>query len=238
MRRLLCEHGVDAPLALDELQLPLPIRFWKRGAVGGKKWTLRKNRLYFSGFDAIVVPERTSTYLRRLCPEWTRLIGTEHGAGDRQVTFSPEISLYDFVLLPGQKQARRLMELGYARREQLATGIYAKLDWTQGPCEPLFANGRPTVLYNPHFEEGLSSWHRVGRQVLDHFAQSSQYNLIFAPHMRLYDAPTAAKYRLFKRYLDLPHMHIDLGSERCLDMSYTRQADIYLGDVSSQVVEF
>lgn len=31
---------------------------------------------------------------------------------------------------------------------------------------------------------------------------------------------------------------IDLGSKRLLDMSYTSGADIYLGDVSSQVYEF
>ena len=33
-------------------------------------------------------------------------------------------------------------------------------------------------------------------------------------------------------------MHIDLGSHKSTDMSYTREADIYLGDVSSQVYEF
>src|SRR3546814_17702316 len=36
----------------------------------------------------------------------------------------------------------------------------------------------------------------------------------------------------------LPHMHIDLGSERSIDMSYTGSADLYLGDVSSQVAEY
>src|SRR3546814_2965461 len=33
-------------------------------------------------------------------------------------------------------------------------------------------------------------------------------------------------------------MHIDLGSERSIDMSYTGSADLYLGDVSSQVAEY
>src|SRR3546814_13132755 len=36
----------------------------------------------------------------------------------------------------------------------------------------------------------------------------------------------------------LPHMHIDLGSEPPVDMSYTGSADLYLGDVSSQVAEY
>src|SRR3546814_11439548 len=38
--------------------------------------------------------------------------------------------------------------------------------------------------------------------------------------------------------MDMPNMHIDLGSVRSIDMSYTMAADIYLGDVSSQLSEF
>src|SRR3546814_19013401 len=73
--------------------------------------------------------------------------------------------------------------------------------------------------------------------VLDLFANSNRYNLIFAPHVRLFDPPAAECYAQFERYRKLPHMHIDLGSERSIDMSYTGSADLYLGDVSSQVAE-
>jgi CDP-glycerol glycerophosphotransferase (TagB/SpsB family) len=41
-----------------------------------------------------------------------------------------------------------------------------------------------------------------------------------------------------QRYLRSPNIHIDLGSRASTDMSYTQAADIYLGDVSSQVYEF
>jgi CDP-glycerol glycerophosphotransferase (TagB/SpsB family) len=41
-----------------------------------------------------------------------------------------------------------------------------------------------------------------------------------------------------KRFLNVPNIHVDLGSSRSVDMTYTRAADIYLGDVSSQVYEF
>src|SRR3546814_16391226 len=74
--------------------------------------------------------------------------------------------------------------------------------------------------------------------VLDLFANSNRYNLIFAPHVRLFDPPAAECYAQFERYRKLPHMHIDLGSERSIDMSYTGSADLYLGDVSSQVAEY
>lgn len=240
IRQLLRDKAPGARLQLDELRLPAIIRLFSfNGAVAGKKRTLLANRLYLSGFDAIVVPERTSTYLRRICPPWMHLVGTEHGAGDREVTFVPELAHFDFLMLPGRKQARRLVELGYTREGHFASGIYAKFDWTRSNVAPrIFDNGRPTVLYCPHFSADLSSWHVMGWQVLDYFANSARYNLIFAPHMRLFDAPTAAKYRRFRPYMKLPNIHVDLGSSRCVDMTYTAQADIFVGDVSSQVVEF
>lgn len=240
-RSLIRDHAGDAPLVFDPLYVPAEVRLYCRdGRVSGKLPILRANSLYFSGFDAIVTPERTSTYLRSQCPDWTRLIGTEHGAGDREVTFSAKTALYDFLLLPGQKQAQTLMKLGYTAPGRHVAGIYCKFDWAlQGKGSPgLFDNDRPTVLYNPHFDSRLSSWPVLGWQVLEYFRQSDAYNLIFAPHIRLFDAPTPAKYRPFVRYRQSPHMLIDLGSSRCVDMTYTQSADIYLGDVSSQVVEY
>lgn len=242
IRDLLERNAASAAIRLDRLHRPwLVSLLCYGGAVRCKKATLKANRLYLSGFDAIVVPERTSTYLRRLIPR-LRLVGTEHGAGDREVTFSAQTALYDFLVLPGKKQADRLVELGYARQGRYVTGVYAKLDWLaqdrqQGGAR-LFDNERRTVLYNPHFDPELSSWPLIGWQILEYFARSTKYNLVFAPHVRLFDAPSPAKYRRFAKFLKLPHMLIDLGSERCVDMSYTRQADVYLGDVSSQVVEF
>ena len=63
------------------------------------------------------------------------------------------------------------------------------------------------------------------------------YNLIFAPHVRLH-ADGGISYRDLEPYMGLENIHIDLDSERCVDMSYTSLADIYLGDVSSQICEF
>lgn len=73
--------------------------------------------------------------------------------------------------------------------------------------------------------------------MLDHFADSRDYNLVFAPHVRLFDPPSRHEAR-FNRYGGLDHLRIDLGSTVSTDMTYTLSADIYLGDLSSQVLEF
>jgi len=44
--------------------------------------------------------------------------------------------------------------------------------------------------------------------------------------------------RIDERYLRAPNIHIDLGSRASTTMAYTRRADLYIGDVSSQVYEF
>jgi hypothetical protein len=103
------------------------------------------------------------------------------------------------------------------------------------------------VLYNPHCSPHLSSWFKHGRQVLDFFSENEDYQLIFAPHVMLFERRfvlTIDKLRLNRRgridvrYLKAPNIRIDLGSRACTDMSYTLMADLYLGDVSSQVYEF
>jgi hypothetical protein len=212
-----------------------------RGAtIRRKRYALLRNRGYFRSFDAVVTPERSSLFLKHLHLPDTRLIWTRHGAGDRQVGFAGDIARFDFVLLAGRKIEQRLLERELIRPGDYVSGVYAKFDWMDaGTGAPrLFDNDRPTVLYTPHFRPALSSWPIVGRAVLDHFAASTRYNLIFAPHVRLFDPPTPECYAPFAAYRRLPHMHVDLGSTRSIDMSYTGAADIYLGDVSSQVAEF
>ncbi|HEU4968519.1 hypothetical protein [Sphingomonas sp.] len=230
-----------AHVTFDLLALPSAIRAsiprFGQGIVP-KLAVLFGNLGYFGGFDALVVPERTTLLLR----PWLRrpkLVWTRHGAGDRARGFERDIRKFDFVLMAGDKIERRLLEQGLIRPGHYVTGVYAKLDLVRcKPHRPLFGNGRPTILYAPHFWRSLSSWPLVGRQVLDFFAASDRYNLIFAPHIRLFYPPTPRKYRAFAAFEGLPHVRIDLGSTASADMSYTLGADLYLGDVSSQVAEF
>ncbi len=243
-RALAARYGLDAPVRYIRLRQPWPVR--ARALLSGelapnKKLVLRANRPYLASRDALVTPERTSLFLKRLgALPHTRIIYTGHGAGDRAMAVAPEIAEFDFVLNPGSKMARRRLEHGLIRPRAYANGVYAKFDWAHraGAAAPLFANGRPTVLYNPHFDPDLSSWPAMGWRVLEHFAASERYNLVFAPHVRLFEPPRPKKYRPFRAFLELPHLRIDLGRESSIDMSYTLAADLYMGDVSSQIAEF
>ncbi|GBQ62011.1 hypothetical protein AA103196_0195 [Ameyamaea chiangmaiensis NBRC 103196] len=242
--RYLASFYPDTNVQFDLLRLPSVLR--KRVETHGpnalsKILSLAMNKKYFSSFQAIVVPERTSLYLRRMGLRGPRLIWTRHGAGDRAIGFARDVREFDFVLLSGRKVERRLLADGSLRPGHYVTGIYAKFDMVQrmeSRPPQLFDNTRPTILYNPHFNRALSSWPRFGLDTLDFFAEQTRFNVIFAPHYRLFDQNRELGRRIMRRYAKHGHMIIDPGSTRSIDMTYTRAADLYLGDVSSQIAEF
>ncbi|ATW02410.1 CDP-glycerol glycerophosphotransferase family protein [Sphingorhabdus sp. YGSMI21] len=211
--------------------------------------SLKRSTELFRHFDALVVPETTTTFLKKIDPSARpKLIFFPHGAGDRSIGFSPEISLFDHVLLPGEKTRDRMLAAGVIRPDNHRIVGYPKFQaYADRPPVKLFDNDKPVVLYNPHFDPLLSSWFRFGAQILDHFANQTDYNLIFAPHVMLFQRKLLAsvEHRMLKfrqhidpRYAALDHIHVDIGSSRSVDMSYTNAADIYIGDVSSQIYEF
>lgn len=192
-------------------------------------------------FDAIVAPERTTTAIRHFLSRRTRLIFTPHGAGDRAITFDPRDRHFDFVLVAGEKSEQRMLDARTIRPGCYAVNGYVKLDLMprlQKMREPLFANGRPTILYAPHFRRSLSSWDRFGRDLIAWFAAQDRYNLVVAPHIRLFAEASEAERDAVMRLAIPGKILIDLHSDRLFDMSYTSGADIYIGDVSSQVYEF
>lgn len=231
-----------APLIRD---LPVPRLLRPLHAAGVIPPSARLARLFAAlpwlrRYDAIVVPERTSTVLRFFLGG-TRLVFTPHGAGDRAIMLDPRDRHFDFVLVAGHKSERRLLQAGTIRPGHYAVNGYVKLDLMHRMARSaprLFDNDRPVVLYAPHFRNDLSSWRRWGREVIEAFRGQERYNLVFAPHIRLFhDASRAVKAEL--RALAEPgRILVDLDSDRLVDMTYTAQADIYLGDVSSQVYEF
>lgn len=217
------------------------IRRFRPMPVPPKFWSLLHNRRDLNRFDALVSTDKTSLWLRWFGVTWPKLVNTEHGAGDRDVTVDARVADFDFSLIPSPKTAKWLLDAGYLKPGRYAVGAYAKFDIVRRLQEsrpPLFANGRPTVLYNPHFDRSHSSWHGVGMRVLDIMAAQDRFNLVFAPHMRLFDPPTPARRAAFARFQGLDHLRIDLGSDASCDMTYTLGADLYLGDVSSQIYEF
>ena len=224
-------------------------RWTGRAAPLGRIATLHANLELLRTFDALVVPETTSTLLKtRFGLDTTKLIYVPHGAGDRAVGFGREVRHFDYVLPSGTKVRDRMLEGGLIRLGGHAVVGYPKFDAvSQAPTRRLFENDRPVVLYNPHADPRLSSWYRFGERVLDFFARCDRYNLVFAPHVmlfrrRVHASPAQRRIRvrwgLPERFRSVPNIHIDLGSTRSIDMTYTRTADVYLGDVSSQIYEF
>jgi CDP-glycerol glycerophosphotransferase (TagB/SpsB family) len=208
----------------------------------GKREMLQHNLDYFRRLDALVAPERNCLQLRtRFGLSDLTLIHTRHGAGDREGGFDEKSGAFDLTLLPGDKYVDRLKERGL-----LQDGRYAVIGWPKFEVvrglnperRRFFANDRPVVVYNPHFDQTVASWGPMGLQVLDFFRQHGEYNLIFAPHVVLFKRRKRHDARLPRAYYRVPNIHIDLGSDASADMTYMLAADIYLGDVSSQVYEF
>jgi len=206
-----------------------------------KRRILKNNLDFFRTLDVLVTPERNSLRLRR--EEYglshLKFINTRHGAGDRAGSFDERSAIFDFTLLPGQKYVDDLERRGFL-------GSYAKVGWPKFEVmqrlkpkrKRLFWNRKPTVVYAPHFNETVSSWHSMGEAVLRFFADQLDFNLIVAPHVVLFSPWAQHEATMPKGYRWKRNMLIDTGSARSADMTYMRAADIYLGDVSSQVYEF
>ncbi|AQV02914.2 hypothetical protein [Desulfococcus multivorans] len=207
-----------------------------------KKMVLRHNLSFFRGLDALVSPERNCMKLRtRYGITDLIMIHTRHGAGDREGGFDDKSGAFDFTLLPGRKYVDQLQRLGYLSDDRYAVIGWPKFEVVQGlkPERPrLFRNDRPIVVYNPHFDQSVSSWKPMGLDVLDFFAENRAFNLIFAPHVVLFKRSRRHRASLPRKYRRLPNIHIDTGSDASIDMTYMLGADVYLGDVSSQVYEF
>jgi hypothetical protein len=206
-----------------------------------KALMLAANARRLGRYHAIVTPERTTALLRKLGVKDSLLVYTQHGAGDRGGPFEARLKAFDLVMAAGPKQRDRMIDEGWVAPGACAMVGYPKFDIIDAlPPSPLpvFPDARPVVLYNPHFHPTLGSWPRWGQRVLEQFAASQRYNLIFAPHIRLFDGADPETVETLAPFLDHPRIHIDLGGPAAIDMTYTRAADIYLGDVSSQVYEF
>jgi hypothetical protein len=205
---------------------------------------------FFRRLDMLVVAEKTSLILKsRHGLKDLTIVHTRHGAGDRAIGFDKASAGFDHVLVSGPKIRERLVSEAHVDPARITVVGYPKFDLPSASrsIHPLLDDGRPVVLYNPHVSPHLSSWYGAGRQVLDWFVEHDDHHLIFAPHVMLFERPfvlTIDKLRIDSpgriedRYLRAPNIHIDLGSRASTTMAYTQRADLYLGDVSSQVYEF
>jgi len=248
-RDLAVEIGAAHPghrCVITDLDVPLFARLVdplvRQMAFYRKVAVQRANTARFAGFDALVVAEMTSLALRsNRRTAGVKLIFTGHGAGDgynQQVgMFDPRIDRFDLVLLPGRRIVDDLKALGRFRQTPYAIAGYPKFE-LPGSAEPRFETDRPIVLFNPTQNRRATCWHRFGTDVLDFFRERSDFNLIFAPHVLLFRRSWSRGARLPRRYRSNGSILIDTGSRASVDMTYLRAADVYLGDLSSQIYEF
>ncbi len=244
-------HGIR----LVELTLRSPVRRFAADLLdavvpAAKLMIYGDNLEFFRTLDVLVVAEKTSLILKtRYGLRSLKIVHTRHGAGDRAIGFDKASAGFDHVLVSGPKIRDRLVAEAQVEPADISIVGYPKFDLSRerGGVHPAIDNDRPVVFYNPHVSPHLSSWYRMGRQVLDWFVAHEEYHLIFAPHVMLFERPFVISIdrlridragRIDERFLRAPNIQIDLGSRASTTMAYTRRADIYLGDASSQVYEF
>lgn len=228
---------VDAPPGMRETpRLP------------SKPLVLARNARRFLRHDVVVVAERTSLWLPRVARRLgmgrrTRFVYNEHGAAPHANFADPRNREAARILMPSEGMAARVRAAGHADAPIAVVG-YVKPDYVRALVAPggsvalpAFPERRPVVVYVPHWKRDKSSWWGMGEAVLDWFAHQDRYNLIVAPHVRLPRFDPEFERRVAP-YRDMPHIAVDATSYRLIDQSYVAAADIYLGDGSSQVVEF
>jgi hypothetical protein len=192
---------------------------------------------HLRGVPVAVCAEQTSLWLPTLLPLRTRFVKTAHGAGSMIARADRRRRAASLTLVPAEGEKAALAGHGVDPATIHAIG-YVKASFRQrSPARSFFSDQKPILLYTPHWQAHRSSWPSWGRKVVQMLAAQDRYNVIFAPHQRLVE--TAPELRqVLADVADLRHVRCDLDSFAMVDGSYTAAADIYLGDTSSQVVEF
>lgn len=192
--------------------------------------TLLLNYRTIRHFPLLVTTEISSAWLKRVPGFSSRIVVIKHGAGDREGGYRRRHTLIDLTLVAGEKDRRRMIEQGLSKPDNVVVGGYAKFEIC-AERQRFFDNDRPVLFYNPHFDPKLSSWPAHGPEVLAALEALEGWNTIIAPHTKLAQRVPPIVSRA-------PQIRVDMGSHHSIDMSYTMSADVYLGDVSSQVYEF
>jgi hypothetical protein len=207
-----------------------------------KGFWLKKNMKHIlKDFDAVIFTDYYHRYVKDTKGKdlFPKLIKFPHGPIGRSYSYNEDLLDFDFQLLFGNYHFQQMKALGLLSKQYVVAG-YPKLDAVKSNRnKPFFKNKKPTVLYCPHFSPPLSSWHHIGIEVLEFFYNQNKFNLIFAPHINLFQVKGGFDDSCIPRkFKTAEHIVIDTGSEESVNMTYVLNSDIYLGDVSSQVYEF
>ncbi|WP_238474169.1 hypothetical protein [Altericroceibacterium spongiae] len=184
-----------------------------------------------------ICAEQTSLWLPTLLPMPTRFVKTSHGVGSMSARDDRRRRSAARTLVPSERERATYLERGMPPDDIVATG-YVKAGFVhRTESRPNFAQTRPVILYNPHWQHHRSSWWDWGEQAVQAIVASGQWNLIFAPHQRLIEKVPELR-TLCAKLNERDDVHCDYDSFAAVDGSYTAVADIYLGDTSSQLLEF
>lgn len=248
--RRLCGDLCGREIHLERLRLGLVSRLGS--ALANRFMPARKLLIYrdnldlLGGFDALVMSEKTSLMLKTRYGLRVPLIHTRHGAGDRAIGYNRESALFDHILCAGPHIRDRLIEEAGVDPARIDVIGYPKFDLFTRPSVVVPRRGRGTIVYNPHPAPALSSWYDHGNATIA-AARDAGWQTIFAPHIMLFERPLvmSAEFgtarrppRLDPQLASDPLVHADLHGPALADMSYTLQADAYVGDASSQIYEF
>ena len=215
---------------------------WRNPSLPAKIPTLLRLLPHLLAARAVVCAEQTSLWLPRLFPLRVPFIKTSHGVGSMSARDDPRRRAAALTLVPSERERASYLLRGFDPGRIVATG-YVKSGFRQRTHARLaFAEQRPVVLYAPHWQRHRSSWWAApswggGAEVARRIAADGRWNLIFAPHQRLPERAPEVR-DLAAELARLPNVHCDLDGFAMVDGSYTAAADLYLGDTSSQVIEF
>jgi len=184
-----------------------------------------------------VCAEQTSLWLPALLPLRTRFVKTAHGAGSMSARTDRRRRAAALTLVPSEAEGQGLIANGVDPAKVHVTGYVKSAFRHRTPPTTLFSDKRPILLYAPHWQPHRSSWPHWGRHVVERLVACDGWNIIFAPHQRLVENAPELR-AVLGSVAHLPHVHCDLDSFAMVDGSYTAAADIFIGDTSSQVVEF
>lgn len=188
------------------------------------------------GTKIAVCAEQTSLWIPTILPfHPTRFIKTSHGAGSMSARDDRRRRAAALMLVPSALERATYLRRGFAPERVRATGYVKASFGHRTPARDLFAEDKPIVVYAPHWQRKRSSWWDWGREVVAMLAAQPRFNVILAPHQRLVEPGVRAA---LAEVAGLPNVHVDTESFAMVDGSYMAAADIYLGDTSSQIVEY
>ncbi|MCP1242431.1 hypothetical protein GOB86_07515 [Acetobacter lambici] len=245
LRRI--RHSLNLP---DLPQKPFP-KSWKTKALKHARrhdqertLVLKENIEELNRYDAVIATEYSAGILKKMGLTKPKLILLMHGAAGRYVKDQYLVPEFDLVLLSGAKEEAFFESRGLLAHNSGRIIGYPKFDVFAAMRHDNtihFENGHLFALYNPHCQRALTSASKWMMPLIQGFrAQINKpdgYNLVVAPHIKMFHKGFGFKERALKRQQG-PGILVDTGSPAMLDMTYTSQAALYIGDVSSQIYEF